>query len=504
VNEVKAAGLNPVARIANFDGVSTAKVEAVLKRLQSLGIKTVVFQGTEVLGFRGLHKETAASLDSAGINFGWIEFGKQKGEDRLGISLDSRYVRVHSISETELGTLSEQDILERFTKAGRERNIRLLYVRLPNRAGDDPIAANAEFLRKLTRGLERGGLLESGMAHAYEETGVPLWAFALMALGAAAGLTLLFLRFADFLPSTIYGIWILASLGCIAAVIGMGESGRKLTALLAAVVFPTLACLRRDLLELPQESLDSTPPSSRAQAGVRAVAGLGIASAVTAVGIAHVVGLLATRPFLVKTQQFMGIKAAHAIPILIIGLLAIVGLARLTRPWNAEKEILKERVRRILSEPTRVGQILLTLFAMAALLVIVARTGNEPGVGVSGIEMKFRSILDQLLGVRPRTKEFLIGHPAFVLGLALWFRGNRKLALPLFVVGVLGQVSILNTFCHTHTPLLISLIRDMTGLVIGAILGVIAFFLLDPFLTRKRSPNSEDSMLSEPAPAGVR
>src|SRR5258708_6769253 len=47
--------------------------------------------------------------------------------------------------------------------------------------------------------------------------------------------------------------------------------------------------------------------------------GMGVASAITTAGITQVVGLLATRPFMLKANQFMGIKAAHAIPILIIG-----------------------------------------------------------------------------------------------------------------------------------------------------------------------------------------
>ena len=500
---VSDAGLHPVARIGNFDGVSQPKIVAVTQRLNQQGIRTVVFQGTEVLGYRGLHKETAAALDAAGINFGWIEFGKQKGEERLGAALDSRYVRVHSISEAELGTMSEDEILDRFVKAGRERNVRLLYVRLPIRAGDDPIAANAEFIGKVSRSLQRGDLLRPGIAHSFAETGVPVCAFLLMALGTAGGLTLLVTRVATFSESAITAALVISVLGCAGMVMGMGEGGRKLVALLAAMVFPTLACLRRDLLHAPEVSTDSATPVSKQRAAILAVTGLAAASAVTAIGIAHVVGLLATRPFVVKTQQFMGIKAAHAIPMLLIGIIAIVGLPRLGISWRAERAQLQERLSRLMAEPTRVGQLLLTVAAMAALLIIVARTGNEPGVGVSGLELKFRSILDRLLGVRPRTKEFLIGHPAFVLALALWFRG-RRIALPLFVVGVLGQVSILNTFCHIHTPLVISLVRDLTGLVFGAGLGLIAFFAFEAFFRPRPAPESVDTNAAEPLVAATR
>src|SRR5207244_6076673 len=131
-----------------------------------------------------------------------------------------------------------------------------------------------------------------------------------------------------------------------------------LVALLAAVVFPCIACVRRDIL--------SDPPvgSGREGGAAYAVKALAQASAVTALGILHVVGLLATRPFMLKANQFLGIKAAHAVPVVLIGLLAIFGLPRLDRPWAEEWARLKERALRLFGEPTRVGQILIALLAL--------------------------------------------------------------------------------------------------------------------------------------------
>jgi hypothetical protein len=222
-------------------------------------------------------------------------------------------------------------------------------------------------------------------------------------------------------------------------------------------------------------------------AAVGALKGIVVASLITAAGIAQVVGLLSMRTFMLKANQFLGIKAAHAIPILIIGGAAIFGLPRLNGTWRKELLALKERAAAFFGEPMRVGQLLLALTALAVLLMIVARTGNEPGVGVSGVELKFRSLLDRALPVRPRTKEFLLGHPAFIMGLAFWLRGRRKIALPLFVVGVIGQVSILNTFCHIHTPLVLSLIRDLTGLVVGTVIGLALFWILERILPEPAS-----------------
>ena len=73
--------------------------------------------------------------------------------------------------------------------------------------------------------------------------------------------------------------------------------------------------------------------------------------------------------------------------------------------------------------------------------------------------------------MRPRFKE-LLGHPLAVLALgnshwAAWVRGLGLTG------GVIAQATILNSFSHYHTPLLISLERTLVALVLGSLLGLI-------------------------------
>lgn len=195
------------------------------------------------------------------------------------------------------------------------------------------------------------------------------------------------------------------------------------------------------------------------------------------------IGLLATRPFMVQATQFLGIKAQHAVPLLIVTLAAVVGGVALPgETWERYKTRASEHFRAALDEPARFGMLIFGIVALAGLALVVARTGNDAGVGVSGIELKSRAILDRLLPARPRTKEFLVGHPAFLLGLAWWWRGRKRLGLTAFVIGSLGQVSILNTFCHIHTPLIISVWRDLIGLVFGILIGAGLFLVLEKIL----------------------
>ncbi|MCW3050998.1 MAG: hypothetical protein JWN14_168, partial [Chthonomonadales bacterium] len=57
----------------------------------------------------------------------------------------------------------------------------------------------------------------------------------------------------------------------------------------------------------------------------------------------------------------------------------------------------------------------------------------------------------------------------------------RRLGLPCLVFGSLGQVSLLNTFCHIHTPLVISAWRDGVGLILGVLLGAVVFLVVERF-----------------------
>lgn len=504
VAAAKQAHLEIAGRIGNFPGVKESTAEKVVLALQGQGARIVIFSGEEALGYRGLEKQVAnlfrdpdapavptkegeIPLRPLGIAYGAVEFGKQKGDEKLSAALHGDFVRVHSIQAAEMGQIDEEEAVERFAKAARERNIRFCYVRLLTYAGKDPVEDNVKFLSKISRGMRQGsaitgGDLSFGPARRYEETGVPTILFAVIGLGVAAGLVWM-LRTAMPVPDAKAGL-LLAVSGLLCALLAwrLDETGRKLVALLAGIVFPTIACLRT----FPRQNL-AVPPLPPGACLDKAVRGIVLASAITAIGIIHVVGLLATRPFMVHASQFLGIKAQHAVPLLLVALVAVAGGTILPEEtWARWKARAGGQFKVAMEEPARFGLLIIGIVALAAIMLVVARTGNDAGVGVSGAELKGRAILDRILPVRPRTKEFLVGHPLFILGLAWWWRGRRRLGLPCLVFGSLGQVSLLNTFCHIHTPLVISAWRDGVGLVLGVLLGAVAFLAAERLLPAPR------------------
>lgn len=100
----------------------------------------------------------------------------------------------------------------------------------------------------------------------------------------------------------------------------------------------------------------------------------------------------------------------------------------------------------------------------------IMRSGNFPILPVSSVERFFRDILETILGTRPRFKEFLIGHPFMIAGLIRWCRTASKGRL-FIMFGILGQISILNTFAHYHTPLDVCVLRTIHGMWIGFLLS---------------------------------
>jgi len=150
--------------------------------------------------------------------------------------------------------------------------------------------------------------------------------------------------------------------------------------------------------------------------------------------------------------------------------------------WAERREAVRACLSTLAAKPLLLGQVVVGFVALVALALVVARSGNDPGVGVSATELHVRALLDHYLLVRPRTKEFGLGHPALLLGLAC--AASRRWTpwvLPLLVIGSLGQSSLLDTFCHLHTPLLISSLRGLIGWALGAVIGAILWLVVSRF-----------------------
>ena len=193
---------------------------------------------------------------------------------------------------------------------------------------------------------------------------------------------------------------------------------------------------------------------------------LAIAVGIT-LGVALVViGLLESTPLTMEEiDRFTGVKL-----ILIVPPLVILGLALATLRFGAPPG----GWRAALGSPLRVYQLVLGVILIAGAFFLVIRSGNDSDVAPSAFELALRSHLTTLLTVRPRFKEFAMAWPLVMLLPALSLRDARRFGWIIALGAGVGLADVVDTFSHLHTPLSISVLRLINGLVVGIVIGVLA------------------------------
>lgn len=473
---IKETGLYLVPRLANSrclnDRAIKAKI-AGLKRDFPLA-KNVIFSGDEVLGYPANLGTSAQALKSAGFSFGLIEFSSQLGAQALAVLIPGSVINVHSISPEEMTDMDLATALARWTRAAQERGLRFFYVhpfprlnQLKQGFGQDLTEENIFYLAGLVGALKDQGF-RLGPVQVIETLGRSrrpgLAEIMLLTLGVGVGALFLLKDLSRTVQANLLRSALVWLAGLVVLSAAFYFSGRpvlwqKMMAWLAAVVWPSwavISCFSRPI---------------RSWAGHQLVwALISITRAVLLVMIgAFLIGaLLSQSVFFLRIDQFSGVKSALVLPFILVTYFFWQGSS-----WPTY-------FRRILRQPISLGLIILILLAGLAGALFVVRSGNYWGGIISPAELFLRRLLEVVLGVRPRTKEFLIGYPALILALNLAARGFRRLIVWFWaMVGTLGPVSLINSYCHLHTPFLISLRRSLNGYVLGLIFGLILIYLFN-------------------------
>ena len=179
---------------------------------------------------------------------------------------------------------------------------------------------------------------------------------------------------------------------------------------------------------------------------------------------------------MIKTHQFLGVKVALLLPLLWAGILALFWDEEAKRLHRPSAAFLKRRLAGV-NTLTRWQVMAVGILGLAALGLYLARSGNFV-VPVPEVEVWMRTQLERWLVARPRTKEFLIGYPLLLVGL-YWTQAriNPPWGQAVTVVGSVAAVSMVNTFCHIHSPITLGLLRTLYGIILGTLLGLILILL---------------------------
>lgn len=478
---LKDEGFSIVVRMSNRRPFDANRMDALLAELRKFGVKRFIVDGETVPGF--VSEKDTDNLDKMGelmrkhgIGLAAIELQKteQKGFAGLAKRIHHNVVRLHSFTENDAQKLTEnlseeelngriQGVADRFVLAVKDRNIRMVFL-------------NARAVKNVDRGLilhpldsiyaaldgqdgaiprieASGYTMGQAEAFQYVYSG---WQNAAKVLVWTGAVALIALTIAYFVPELTLALFLLGMLGSAGLLVLSTGLFAQALALGAGIFAPTLAIMMA--IRACREKWDR-PEGSRI---AFALLLLLRTTLVSAIGILFIAGLLNQITYMLVLQQFRGVSVLHLVPISLAGIYWLL---------FSEKMTYKERVlrgRHILTANISVLWVIAAAVIAAAGFYYLSRTGNEGQA--SALERYFRSFLENTLGVRPRTKEFLISHPIFILGAYLSYK--YRSALLLILAGVIGQVSVVDTFAHLHTPLIISSIRVVYGLAFGTLIGL--------------------------------
>ncbi len=456
-----------IARMGNPVGISPKGVTETIGWAAEQGAKVYCPIGDQVLGRRDGKNSLIDALKSHDMLYASPEFAKIGGDEQILQAAPELIVRLHAAQAAELDKLPPAEAVDRYARAARERNMRILLLRPIDYAAAEPLYKFSEdFVKAVSDAIRHQGA-EDGAAHAFTNPKLGRMFFFLMGL--------------SLLPILWWaGTALNKNLGWAALVVGLGaaalchsqhEHNRQYAALLAAVTFPIVGYFVLDALKSRSPAL-----------------GYVLVTLISLTGGLFVAGLLSALPYYIRAEEFPGVKLAVFFPILFVaGYFAF----RLTQ------------VKSTLKSPILWGAALLGLVVLGALAFMLMRTGNDNPAAVSSTELQFRDILDKILFVRPRTKTFLIGFPLLYIGVAMLMRyrniaealkpdvrarlgGWTALAL---AGGAIGQTDIVNTLCHIHTPVALSIERIGVAFIAGTVLGALAWFVISRWL-----PNGKEQV----------
>jgi hypothetical protein len=144
---------------------------------------------------------------------------------------------------------------------------------------------------------------------------------------------------------------------------------------------------------------------------------------------------------------------------------------------DLKKRIHPESMIDIINRPPLWGELMLAGLLISAAVILTIRSDNASYV--PGWEIQFRDLLERLLWIRPRTKEFLVGYPCLIICYAAERRGWIPNYREIFRIGAsMAFASAVNSFCHFHTILPLTVARVASGWCLGIIMGFAALLFI--------------------------
>ncbi len=411
--------------------------------IEASPFRYLYFAGSPIWGWPNELRTLSNWLTQHMIDWGAVEFAEPVGASEVLGAGARHYARVHQIKQEEMAELSVQQALERWERGVVERNIRVLNINL----WPTSLASNWQYLSAI-----RSRIIKAGFSWQWptqiESMVVQPWRLILLGLGLSSLLTFGLISWLRVSVGWSIMGWLVLSAGILVGLWSQIPFFGQTLALILATVGPVIVYV-----------IAHRWWNSSRSPWFRATLGLLLVSLVSLIFGTLTAALLSNEFYFLKLEEFQGVRLALILPLIVIF------LAELTRLGWSNLLVFGRR-------PLRIIDVLILGVGLAGLAIILLRSGNFSILPVSESEQATRSMLEDWFQARPRFKEFLLGHPLLFLWSAV---GREKWGFygPFVTAGAwVGQVSIINTFEHLHSPWVFSVLRTINGLVLGILLGI--------------------------------
>jgi hypothetical protein len=487
LEKIKALGFQTIIRLSNRRNFDETEMDQWLNTFQKSGVKRIIIDGVEAPGYSNEFGNEnldifAKLLMKHEIGLVTIELSniEQRGLKYLAGKINYNVVRLHSFTERDndkiadlLKRKDEKSMISlmssRFALAVKDRNIKIVMLNAQSYENRDTkeIINTLPVIYKSLEGKD--GAIEKvkkmgfriGNSKEFPHTENSNWLNALRILSLIGAVAFIAYTFSFFMPRASLLLFLIGLLGIfILHQVSLNLYTIHLS-LSVAISAPTLA------LFLTIRTLQSQNFTTIKSKLLFTIIQLLKATMISLCGVIFLISFLNHVRYLLVLEQFRGVTLLHIVPIVLVMIYLI-----LFSESNARSNKW-ETLKKYLTSPVNLLLLIGMISSLFILNYYLSRTGNSGEA--SSTETIYRSLLENTLGTRPRTKEFLISHPIFIFSVYLLFK--YKHAIYLALIGVIGQLSIVNTFTHLHTPIEISLTRVIHGLWIGTLLGIIFIFI---------------------------
>ncbi len=486
LNTILNSDYNVLIRPQNFVGVNKHKIQdefSILKNIPREKLSGVMFAGKEVLGYKKYIDESVKFLKERNLpiyaceNPIQLQFIKQEGLPDFIKLNEYNAVRVYTIAEVEQEKLDIDNMSHRFGIAISERNIRAALIRCIKypKEGATHLKTNLNYISSIKKEFNERGLLigKAGTFYKFYPRKELLF---LGCLGSIAAGMLLMRRFITLsIRRQLLIIFLFWIIGCSLYLKLNFLLFLQICALVAAISFPVVAVYTQlekwDNLENKTYSLGKFL--------FRSMFSLIGISCISLCGAVFISSILGDVRFLLEMEIYKGVKFTFIMPIILILILYL----NKYNIFNEEKTLSEEgqifqNLQKILNYPLYMKDAFIGFIILIGLWEFIGRSGHTLGVPVTYLEMKIRYFLDNIMYVRPRFKEVLIGHPAFFMMIyAIKRNWRRKFKCLLVLLVMIGQLSLVETFCHLRSPIFLSLFRAINGWLLSIPIGIIVVLL---------------------------